>query len=90
MVKKKSMVLWAGLGVLAGAAVGFFNAVFVVLFRLPSIIVTLAAMFIVEGLTLLVMAQPGGMVSPAFSSVFLSDAIPGLLPMPAAGRNLSS
>lgn len=79
-----SMVLWAVLGILAGAAVGLFNAVFVVLFRLPSIIVTLAAMFVVEGLTLLVMAQPGGFVPPAFSSAFLSDAIPGVLPMPAA------
>ncbi|WP_374385090.1 ABC transporter permease [Dongia sp.] len=78
-----SMVLWVVLAVLAGAAVGLFNAIFIVLFRLPSIIVTLAAMFIVEGLTLLVMEQPGGMVPPGFSAFFLSDAIAGLLPMPA-------
>jgi ribose transport system permease protein len=78
-----SMAMWAALAILAGAAVGLFNAVFIVLFRLPSIIVTLAAMFIVEGLTLLVMAQPGGMTPPAFSTFFLSDAVPGLLPMPA-------
>jgi ribose transport system permease protein len=79
-----SMMLWVLLGILAGAATGLFNAVFVVLFRLPSIIVTLAAMFIVQGLTLLVMEQPGGSVPPRLSEAFLSDAVPGVLPMPAA------
>lgn len=79
-----SMTLWALLGIGAGALVGLFNAIFVVLLRLPSIIVTLASMFIVEGITLMILRQPGGTVSPVFSSFFLSDAIPNLLPMPAA------
>ncbi len=79
-----SMVLWAFLGVGAGALVGLFNGIFVVLFRLPSIIVTLASMFIVEGLTLMIMSQPGGTIPGGFSAFFLSDAIPNLLPMSAA------
>ncbi|MDR5012556.1 ABC transporter permease [Agrobacterium fabacearum] len=78
-----SMVLWAIVAVLAGAAIGLFNAVFIVLLRLPSVIVTLATMFIVEGLTLLVMEQPGGAVPSAFSEFFMSDAIAGWLPRPA-------
>jgi ribose transport system permease protein len=79
----QSMVAWAVVGVLAGIATGAFNAVFIVFFRLPSIIVTLATMFIVQGLTLLVMEQPGGTVPAAFSSFFVDDLVPGLIPMPA-------
>jgi len=79
----QSMLFWAGAGLFAGIATGTFNAIFIVLFRLPSIIVTLAAMFIVQGLTLLVMAQPGGMVHPTFSGFFLNDVVPGFVPMPA-------
>lgn len=79
----QSMLFWACAGLFAGVATGIFNAVFIVLFRLPSIIVTLASMFIVQGLTLLVMEQPGGMVPPAFSEFLLNDAVPGWVPMPA-------
>ena len=79
----QSMFFWGLIGLLAGVATGLFNAVFIVVFRLPSIIVTLAAMFIVQGLTLLVMQQPGGMVPAAFSAFFLDDLVPGLVPMPA-------
>lgn len=79
-----SMVLWASLGIGAGALVGLFNGVFVALLKLPSIIVTLASMFIVEGITLMILNQPGGTVPPGFSGFFLSDAIPNFLPMPAA------
>jgi ribose transport system permease protein len=79
----QSMTAWAVAGVLAGVVTGAFNAVFIVVLRLPSIIVTLATMFIVQGLTLLVMEQPGGAVPAAFSSVFIDDMVPGLLPMPA-------
>ncbi|NDW07325.1 ABC transporter permease subunit [Jiella pacifica] len=78
-----SMVLWALLGIAAGALVGLFNGIFVAVFRLPSIIVTLASMFIVEGITLMILDQPGGMVPASFSGFFLSDAVSGLLPMPA-------
>ena len=50
--------------------------------RLQPIVVTLAVMFIVQGLTLLVMATPGGFVAPSLSSVYLGDTLPGLLPAP--------
>lgn len=79
----QSMVAWTVAGVLAGAATGAFNAVFIVVFGLPSVIVTLATMFIVQGLTLLIMEQPGGAVPAAYSSFFVDDLLPGLLPMPA-------
>ncbi len=77
-----SIVLWslAGLGI--GVAAGAFNGFFVAVLRLQPIVVTLATMFILQGVTLLVMEKPGGQVPAAFSQVFVADAIPGLLPAP--------
>lgn len=80
---QQSMLFWGLAGIFAGVATGIFNAFFIIVFRLPSIIVTLASMFIVQGLTLLIMQQPGGMVPVAFSAFFLDDLVPGLVPMPA-------
>lgn len=80
----ESMVLWTGIALLTGTLIGAFNGFLIVVLRLQSVIVTLATMFIVEGLTLLVMDQPGGSVPPAFSTVFTGDMIPNALPMPAA------
>ncbi len=37
-------------------------------------------MFIVQGLTLLVLDQPGGFVSPSLGTLYMGDAIPELLP----------
>ena len=58
--------------------------------RLQPIVVTLSTMFIVQGITLLVMDKPGGMIAPEFSAVLAGDAIPNLLPAPvvvlAVGR----
>ena len=71
-----SMVMWSVAGLFVGMAVGLVNAVFVVLLRLPSIIVTLATMFIVEGLTLLVLEQPGGSVPDTYSGLFTGEIIP--------------
>jgi ribose transport system permease protein len=39
-------------------------------------------MFIIQGITLLVMDKPGGFVSPSLGGFYLGDAIPELLPMP--------
>ena len=50
--------------------------------RLQPIVVTLSTMFIVQGVTLLIMDKPGGMIAPEFSAFLVGDAIPGLLPMP--------
>lgn len=68
----------AGLGV--GAAIGAFNGFFVAVFRLQTIVVTLATMFLVRGITLLIMPNPGGSVGPELSMLLTGSAIPGLLP----------
>jgi ribose transport system permease protein len=77
-----SMWIWTLIGLSAGAAVGAFNGFLVVFLRLQPVIVTLASMFIVEGLTLLVLEQPGGAVPPEYSTALTGDVIPGILPMP--------
>ncbi|MEK0083912.1 ABC transporter permease subunit [Benzoatithermus flavus] len=68
----------AALGI--GAAVGAVNGFFVAVVRLQPIVVTLSTMFIVQGITLLIMDKPGGMIAPEFSAVLAGDAIPGVLP----------
>ncbi|RBP12009.1 ribose transport system permease protein [Roseiarcus fermentans] len=78
-----SMALWTFLGLSAGAAVGAFNGFLIVFLRLQPVIVTLATMFIVEGLTLLILEQPGGAVPPDYSAALTGDAIAGALPMSA-------
>jgi ribose transport system permease protein len=69
-----------GIGV--GMVTGLFNGVFVAVFGLQSIVVTLSTMFILQGVTLLVMDKPGGIVSPDLGAFYLGDAIPNFLPMP--------
>jgi ribose transport system permease protein len=39
-------------------------------------------MFILQGVTLLIMDKPGGKVSPALADLLLGDAIPNILPRP--------
>ncbi|MGH7122015.1 MAG: ABC transporter permease subunit [Acetobacteraceae bacterium] len=65
-----------------GALVGAFNGFFVAVVRIPSIVVTLAAMFIVQGITLLIMEKPGGKIAPGFIAFFTGAAIPNVLPAP--------
>ncbi|OOY32623.1 ABC transporter permease [Thioclava sp. F36-6] len=77
-----SVPLWTAIGIGIGMAVGAVNGFFVAVVRLQPIVVTLAVMFIVQGLTLIVMAMPGGFVAPSLASVYLGDTIPGLLPAP--------
>lgn len=77
-----SQVGW-GIGALAvGGLVGAFNGFFVAVLRLQSIVVTLSAMFIVEGCTLLIMDKPGGTIPAGFSQFLTGDVIPGFLPGP--------
>lgn len=72
-----------GLAALAiGGAVGLVNGIFVAIVRLQPIVVTLSTMFIVQGITLLIMDKPGGMIAPEFSAFLAGDAIPGMLPAP--------
>ena len=77
-----SIVVWTLAGIGVGMAVGAFNGLFIAFLRLQPIVVTLSTMFIVQGVTLLVMDKPGGFVSPSLGSFYLGDAIPNRLPMP--------
>ena len=72
--------LAAVVGVLIGGAVGAFNGLFVAVFRLQSIVVTLATMFLVRGITLLIMPNPGGAVGMELSAFLSGSAIPEVLP----------
>ncbi|MBK1699126.1 ABC transporter permease [Rhodovibrio salinarum] len=77
-----SQVLWCVIALAAGGAVGAVNGFFAGFMRLPAIVVTLATMFIVQGITLLVLDQPGGSVPYGFVTALSGSAIPGVLPMP--------
>jgi ribose transport system permease protein len=77
-----SQVGFGGLALLIGAGVGAFNGFFVAFMRLQPIVVTLSTMFIVQGITLLIMSRPGGSIPFEFSQFFVGDAIPGVLPAP--------
>lgn len=70
------------LGVAIGMAAGAFNGLFISMLRMQPIVVTLSTMFILQGITLLVMDKPGGAVPAALAERLLGDAIPGLLPKP--------
>lgn len=65
-----------------GGLVGAFNGFFVAFVRMQAIVVTLSAMFIVQGVTLLVMEKPGGAIAPGFVAFFTGNAIPNVLPAP--------
>jgi ribose transport system permease protein len=65
-----------------GGAIGAINGVLIGYLRLQSIVVTLATMFIVQGVVLLIMKNPGGEVSNDFSNVMVGDVIPDVLPAP--------
>ena len=77
-----SQIGFGGLALLIGAGVGAFNGFFVAFMRLQPIVVTLSTMFIVQGITLLIMNRPGGSIPFEFSQFFVGDAIPGVLPAP--------
>jgi ribose transport system permease protein len=66
----------------SGAGVGAINGLLVSYLRLPSIIVTLATMFVTQGLALLILKFPGGSVSGDFANLLVGDAIADLLPVP--------
>jgi ribose transport system permease protein len=77
-----SIIAWSVAGVGIGMLAGAFNGFFIAFLRLQPIVVTLSTMFIVQGLTLLVMDKPGGAIPGPLSSALAGDAIAGLLPMP--------
>src|SRR5690606_2891637 len=77
-----SQILFGIVALLIGGLVGAVNGFFVAFMRLQPIVVTLSSMFIVQGITLLFLDKPGGMIPYQFSAFFVGDAIPGVLPAP--------
>lgn len=77
-----SQIAWAAAGVLAGGGIGAVNGFFVVRLKLQPVVVTLATMFITQGVTLLILRQPGGSVPAEFSSALAGNALGGWVPMP--------
>ena len=77
-----SPFLIIAVGVAIGMASGAFNGFFIALLGMQPIVVTLATMFILQGVTLLIMEKPGGQVSPALSDLLMGDAIPNAFPKP--------
>lgn len=84
MMPGASVALWTLAGIGIGMAVGAFNGFFVAVLRMQPIVVTLSTMFILQGVTLLVMDKPGGGMAPDLGAFYLGDAIEGWLPMPLA------
>lgn len=84
MDMEANVLLWTLVGVGIGMATGAVNGFFIAVLRLQPIVVTLSTMFIIQGVTLLVMDKPGGFVSPSLGTFYLDDAITGWLPMPVA------
>ena len=75
-------ILAAAIAIGIGAVIGAINGVLVSYLRLPSIIVTLATMFIVQGGALLILKYPGGTVSSDFANLLVGDVIPDVFPVP--------
>ena len=69
-------------GILIGGSAGAFNGFFIAFMRLQPIVVTLSTMFLLRGITLLILPQPGGLIAPALTKFFTGAAIPGFIPAP--------
>jgi ribose transport system permease protein len=67
-------------GLAIGGLVGAFNGFFVAYMRLQAVVVTLASMFIILSLSLLIMPNPGGHVPEGLSKFFTGDLISGSFP----------
>ncbi|MHA6691661.1 ABC transporter permease [Devosia sp. A449] len=66
---------------LAGAGMGALNGLLIVLSRVPDIVVTLAMLFVWEGVALLILNAPGGAATPWLRALVVGGVtIPGLPP----------
>lgn len=66
---------------LAGMAMGAINGLLIVLTRVPDIVVTLAMLFVWEGVALLILNAPGGAAAPWLRELVVGAVtIPGLPP----------
>lgn len=61
-----------------GAAMGALNGALIVLTKVPDIVVTLAMLFVWEGVALLILTSPGGSVSDGLRSLISGTVIPGI------------
>lgn len=74
--------LAAAIAIGIGMVIGAINGVLVSYLRLPSLIVTLATMFVAQGGALLILKYPGGTVSNDFANLLVGDVIADMLPVP--------
>lgn len=72
------------IAVLIGAAMGALNGAMVVLTRLPDIVVTLAMLFVWEGVALLVLKAPGGAAYPWLMEMLTGSFLIPVLPQAVA------
>ena len=70
------------LTIIVGMLIGAINGFFVAVIKLQPIIVTLATMFTLQGATLLILPQPGGVVPDSLMSVLLDDTVMDWIPGP--------
>jgi ribose transport system permease protein len=75
-----TQVAMAFSGIAIGGLVGAFNGFFVAYMRLQAVVVTLASMFIMLSLSLLIMPNPSGHVPEGLSKFFTGDLVPGMFP----------
>jgi ribose transport system permease protein len=77
---------WGGVALIIaiGGGIGLINGALIAWFRLQSIVVTLATMFMVQGLTLLIQNKPGGSIGDQFGGFITADLVPDKVPMSAA------
>jgi ribose transport system permease protein len=75
-----SMIGVGLVGIAVGGAVGAFNGFFVAFLGLQPIVVTLSSMFLVRGITVLVLDSPGGGVPDDFKNFLTGAVIPNVLP----------
>ncbi len=68
------------LTIVIGAAMGALNGALIVLTRLPDIVVTLAMLFVWEGVALLILKAPGGAAYPWLMEVLRGDFVLPILP----------
>ncbi|NAZ35647.1 ABC transporter permease [Rubellimicrobium sp. CFH 75288] len=78
-------LLAVGAVLLVGAAMGATNGLLIVGTRLPDIVVTLAMLFVWEGVALLILRAPGGAATPWLRELVVGPlVIPGLPPAATA------
>lgn len=63
---------------LVGLSMGAINGALIVFTKVPDIVVTLAMLFVWEGVALLILTSPGGSVAPGLRSLISGALIPGV------------